>query len=422
MRAMSRRTGLALAAGVDRLRRAHDAGRHARAARRVEFLVARPRHRAHLRRCRPRRRLAATAIAGRPDAPGEWGLWYVGSYAPTGQPVVTHLGFAFEALLRPRARGPAALLSSPAQRLRAAPADRGPRGRHGRPFARPPRLPRPGPPLRLRRLPAQPVRALARPGGLRRPSRSRRTSRSRRCSPLVGRSSLSAGCCAPGLSCGACAGRSSSPAAWPWRAAAFDAFEYAWTTATGVAAARAGRTMGRGLPLVDVRGADARADRLPRRHASASRRARAARSVRGRPGAAERRRRVGRRASDRARRPIARPPATGRRRIAGRPRTARPPRCPSREPGRAVTLVGPDGPAAGGDRPRPGAARAARARSRRSSGSSASPSRTSASRRSCGSSSRRSPSRGSASSPRPRTSGGASSATSTTAPSSASSA
>jgi signal transduction histidine kinase len=44
-------------------------------------------------------------------------LWYVGSYAPTGQPVVTHLGFAFEAYYDLVLAGLLLVLSSPAQRL-----------------------------------------------------------------------------------------------------------------------------------------------------------------------------------------------------------------------------------------------------------------------------------------------------------------
>jgi signal transduction histidine kinase len=45
------------------------------------------------------------------------GLWYVGSYAPTGQPVVTYLGFAFEAYYDLVLAALLLMLSSPAQRL-----------------------------------------------------------------------------------------------------------------------------------------------------------------------------------------------------------------------------------------------------------------------------------------------------------------
>jgi len=45
------------------------------------------------------------------------GLWYVGSYAPTGQPIVTYLGFAFEAYYDLVLAALLLVLSSPAQRL-----------------------------------------------------------------------------------------------------------------------------------------------------------------------------------------------------------------------------------------------------------------------------------------------------------------
>ncbi|HEY7737230.1 MAG TPA: sensor histidine kinase [Candidatus Limnocylindrales bacterium] len=45
------------------------------------------------------------------------GLWYVGSYAPSGQPVVTHLGFAFEAYYDLLLAALLLILSSPPQRL-----------------------------------------------------------------------------------------------------------------------------------------------------------------------------------------------------------------------------------------------------------------------------------------------------------------
>ena len=44
-------------------------------------------------------------------------LWYVGSYAPSGQPVVTHLGFAFEAYYDLVLAALLLMLSSPTQRL-----------------------------------------------------------------------------------------------------------------------------------------------------------------------------------------------------------------------------------------------------------------------------------------------------------------
>ena len=49
------------------------------------------------------------------------GLWYVGSYAPTGQPVVTHIGFAFEAYYDLVLAALLLMLSSPAQRLQPRP-------------------------------------------------------------------------------------------------------------------------------------------------------------------------------------------------------------------------------------------------------------------------------------------------------------
>jgi hypothetical protein len=45
------------------------------------------------------------------------GLWYVGSYAPTNQPVVTYLGFAFEGYYDLVLAALLLMLSSPAQRL-----------------------------------------------------------------------------------------------------------------------------------------------------------------------------------------------------------------------------------------------------------------------------------------------------------------
>ena len=48
-------------------------------------------------------------------------LWYVGSYAPSGQPVVTHLGFAFEAYYDLVLAALLLVMSSPAQRLQPRP-------------------------------------------------------------------------------------------------------------------------------------------------------------------------------------------------------------------------------------------------------------------------------------------------------------
>jgi len=48
-------------------------------------------------------------------------LWYVGSYAPTGQPVVTYLGFAFEAYYDLVLAALLLILSSPVQRLQPRP-------------------------------------------------------------------------------------------------------------------------------------------------------------------------------------------------------------------------------------------------------------------------------------------------------------
>jgi hypothetical protein len=65
--------------------------------------------------------LAATWL--RPSSPAgpallvSGALWYVGSYAPTGQPVVTHLGFAFEGYYDLVLAALLLVLSSPARRL-----------------------------------------------------------------------------------------------------------------------------------------------------------------------------------------------------------------------------------------------------------------------------------------------------------------
>ena len=152
-------------------------------------------------------------------------LWYVGSYGPSGQPVVTNLGFAFEGYydLVLAALAARAFLTGPARPT--AMAGRGARRGDGGAVAGP------AAPARLRRLPAQPVRGLAGPGSVRggrdrlQPRDDRAVRPRRRSSAL--RRLLRSGpvwrrvrwpiLVAGGLAMGV---------------AAFDAFENAWTTAT----------------------------------------------------------------------------------------------------------------------------------------------------------------------------------------------
>ena len=182
-------------------------------------------------------------------------LWYVGSYGPSGQPVVTNLGFAFEGYYDLVLAALLLALSSPAQRVRprwlvvalgAAMVDA---------VARPA-----APDSVAADCPRQPVCGLARPGAFQaveivvQPGDDRAV---RRSSAFVAlRRLLRSGpvwrrvrwpiLVAGGLAMGV---------------AAFDAFENAWTIATAAAPCRPARAVGRGVLVDVVRRADLRADR-----------------------------------------------------------------------------------------------------------------------------------------------------------------
>ena len=137
------------------------------------------------------------------------GLWYVGSYGPSGQPVVTNLGFAFEGYYDLVLAALLLVLSSPAQRRPTAMARRGARRGDGHAVARPAAPARLSPTVGQTRL---------RSGRTWRRSRRWRSRPASRCpgSSCSSGSWPCGGSFAPVPSGGASAGRSSSPAVWRW--------------------------------------------------------------------------------------------------------------------------------------------------------------------------------------------------------------